>query len=86
MVKTDRRNFIRHSALAATGTMLAAGCAAPRAEENSSQQNVHRNRIGVSTYSFWQFNGPKESVPIEDCIEKAAGMGFDGIEFLLVQM
>ena len=30
--------------------------------------------------------GPKESVPIETCIEKAAKMGFDGIELLLVQM
>ena len=44
------------------------------------------NRIGVSTYSFWQFNGPKENCPIEMCIDKAAEMGFDGIEFLLMQM
>ncbi|MEN8799618.1 MAG: sugar phosphate isomerase/epimerase family protein, partial [Flavobacteriaceae bacterium] len=42
--------------------------------------------LGVSTYSFWQFNGPKEESSIESCIEKAAAMGFDGIEFLLVQM
>jgi sugar phosphate isomerase/epimerase len=49
-------------------------------------KKIRRNRIGVSTYSFWQFNGPKENVPIEDCIEKAAAMGFDGIEFLLRQM
>jgi sugar phosphate isomerase/epimerase len=47
---------------------------------------ISRNKIGVSTYSFWQFNGPKESAPMEDCIEKAARMGFDGIEFLLMQM
>ncbi|RLD30078.1 MAG: sugar phosphate isomerase/epimerase, partial [Bacteroidetes bacterium] len=44
------------------------------------------NRIGVSSYSFWQFNGPKENTPIEKCIEDAARMGFDGIELLLVQM
>ncbi|MEO1011415.1 MAG: sugar phosphate isomerase/epimerase family protein [Bacteroidota bacterium] len=44
------------------------------------------NPIGVSTYSFWQFNGPKEEVPIALCIDKAAAMGFDGIELLLVQM
>lgn len=45
-----------------------------------------RNKIGVSTYSFWGFNGPKEKVPMEYCIEQAARMGFDGIEFLLMQM
>jgi sugar phosphate isomerase/epimerase len=46
----------------------------------------HKNRIGVSTYSFWQFNGPKENTPIEKCIDDAARMGFDGIELLLMQM
>src|SRR5690606_20547122 len=44
------------------------------------------NPIVVSTYSFSQFNGPKEETPWEQCIEKAAAMGFDGIELLLVQM
>ena len=44
------------------------------------------NPIGVSTYSFWRFNGPKENYPIEDCIDQAAEMGFDGIELLHVQM
>jgi sugar phosphate isomerase/epimerase len=44
------------------------------------------NRIGTSTYSFWRFNGPKEGTPIEDCIDKAAEMGFDGVEILHIQM
>ncbi len=44
------------------------------------------NPIGVSTYSFWQFNGPKEETPIEYCIEEAARMGFNGVELLHVQM
>ena len=44
------------------------------------------NPIGVSTYSFWRFNGPKEAYPIEACIDQAAAMGFDGIELLHVQM
>lgn len=82
----NRRNFIRNSTLAVAGAGLAASCSAPQAQENKSQGIIRRNRIGVSTYSFWQFNGPKENSPIEDCIEKAAEMGFDGIEFLLVQM
>lgn len=44
------------------------------------------NPVGVSTYSFWRFDGPKENYPIEDCIEQAAAMGFDGVEILHIQM
>ncbi len=40
--------------------------------------------IGVSTYSFWQFRG--ERLSIAACIDKAAAMGFDGVEILHVQM
>lgn len=43
-----------------------------------------RNRIGVSTYSFWHFRG--DPVPIETCLEQAADMGFDGVEILHVHM
>ena len=71
------------------GSVLAsAGCTATVSEEKntSTVKNVRRNPIGVSTYSFWQFNGPKEETPIEYCIDQAAKFGFDGIELLLVQM
>ncbi len=44
-----------------------------------------RIRFGVSTYSFWQFrDGDPPSV--ESCIDRAAEMGFDGVELLHVQM
>ena len=43
-----------------------------------------RVRIGVSTYSFWHFKGDKAEVA--DCIERAARMGFDGVEILHEQM
>lgn len=52
----------------------------------AGKKRSRSNKIGVSTYSFWGFNGPKEKVPMEYCIEQAARMGFDGIEFLLMQM
>ena len=81
----NRRTFIRDTFLATT-----AGITLPFIESKgqgiSPEGKTIRNKIGVSTYSFWQFNGPKENVPIEFCIDKAAEMGFDGIEFLLVQM
>jgi L-ribulose-5-phosphate 3-epimerase len=43
-----------------------------------------RNRIAVSTYSFWQFRN-KELRDLEKCIDLAAEMGFDGVELLLRQ-
>ncbi|MGB7158266.1 MAG: sugar phosphate isomerase/epimerase family protein [Tepidisphaeraceae bacterium] len=41
-------------------------------------------RIGVSTYSFWHFKG--EPIDIAHCIDRAAEMGFDGVEILHQQM
>lgn len=76
---TDRRKFLQTAAVAATGLSLT-----PVAV--SKPAALRENPIGVSTYSFWRFNGPKENYPIEDCIDQAAEMGFDGIELLHVQM
>ena len=46
--------------------------------------NKTRNPIGVSTYSFWRtYRGPD---CIEQCINRAAEMGFDGVELLQKQM
>jgi sugar phosphate isomerase/epimerase len=39
-----------------------------------------RQKIAVSTYSFWHFKG--EKYPIEKVIEQADKMGFDGVELL----
>lgn len=82
----DRRSFL---AKTAAGSTLAAalplvGCrpAAPPPPAPGDRQRP----IGVSTYSFWQFNGPAEEVPIVRCIDQAAEMGFDAVEILHVQM
>ncbi len=83
----NRRNFLQAGALAAAGTALA-GCTTGETSTPAEEpkKKIRQNPIGVSTYSFWQFNGPPENSPIEECIDKAAAMGFDGIELLLVQM
>ena len=84
LMNHNRRVFLKAASVTAAGFGLsAAGCTPPPPAPQSLKPT---NRIGVSTYSFWQFNGPKENVPIEMCIEKAAEMGFDGIELLLMQM
>lgn len=83
----NRRFFLQAGALAAAGTALA-GCTSGETSTPAEEpkKKIRQNPIGVSTYSFWQFNGPPENTPIEECIDKAAAMGFDGIELLLVQM
>lgn len=85
-----RRDFIGR-ATAAWAAIAGAGAlpgVLAHAEANALQRRrpaVQRPyRIGTSTYSFWRFNGP--ATPIEFCIEKAAEMGFDGVEILHVQM
>lgn len=85
---TTRRNFLTSLAIAGAGfSTLSAKTVL--ADKKTSKKNLppgKPNPIGVSTYSFWQFNGPREDVPIEKCIDQAARMGFDGVEILLVQM
>ena len=89
-MNSSRRSFIRTSGMAVAATGMGFSCTgrkqSPGKAAETVPKKIRRNRIGISTYSFWQFNGPKENVPIEGCIEKAAAMGFDGIEFLLRQM
>lgn len=41
-------------------------------------------RFAVSTYSYWHFE--KEKYPVQKVIEQAAGIGFEGVELLHVQM
>jgi len=93
-MENNRRAFLKKTALASAGVVglsLGESCAGKtdkaEAVPTAGHARAHpKNPIGVSTYSFWQFNGPKEDVPIEKCIDDAARMGFDGIELLLVQM
>ena len=74
---TNRREFI---AAVSSATLLANNLQATTPETKSRP-----NRIGVSTYSFWQFTR-KEMRDIGACIDMAAEMGFDGVEILHRQM
>src|SRR5206468_1787695 len=85
-----RRVFLRGAGL--TGAAALSGHAGasgadpgpPGRAEPAPRTRPRRHPIGVSTYSFWQFRG--ERLGIEDCLDKAAEMGFDGVEILHVQM
>ncbi len=80
-----RRNFLKQ---AGAGGLIGGltGLAPLEALRPLTQRSRPGNRVGVSTYSFWRFDGPRSNYPIEACIEQAADMGFDGVEILHIQM
>jgi sugar phosphate isomerase/epimerase len=78
-VNVNRRKLL-------VGTLATAGAAACRtAAGNDATSRACRNRIAVSTYSYWRYRKDTR-LPIEDCIDLAAQAGFDGVEILHVQM
>jgi L-ribulose-5-phosphate 3-epimerase len=87
-MNNSRRTFIKNISIA--GVALPAVSCNELTARNHDNQKVHprgySNLIGVSTYSFWHFDRSREDATIENCIEKAARMGFDGVEILKVQM
>jgi sugar phosphate isomerase/epimerase len=74
---TDRRQF-----LAASTSLVAAAYGRAGAPEGAKPRPT---RIGVSTYSFWQFKNEKLR-DVETCIDLAGEMGFDAVEILHRQM
>lgn len=83
-MNANRRTFMTHSAAALTAAALAAP-AATQAEDVATPAPRGKQRIGVSTYSYWRYRDDTK-LPMEKCIELAAQMGFDGVELLHVQM
>jgi len=65
---------------------MGAGVTGQAADNSSGGASGMRrgNPIAVSTYSFWRFKDGMK-MPIEQCIDEAARMGFDGVDFLLIQ-
>jgi L-ribulose-5-phosphate 3-epimerase len=84
----SRRTFLKN--LAVAGAAISAGScrelAAGSQDAGPAHSRGYTNLIGVSTYSFWHFDRIREDATIENCIERAARMGFDGVEILKVQM
>jgi L-ribulose-5-phosphate 3-epimerase len=79
---SNRRGFLGLAGLAAIARPTTASGQAGPAQGSASGRRRHS--IGVSTYSFWQFRGRR--LGMAACLEKAASMGFDGVEILHVQM
>lgn len=83
----NRRTFAKQSAVTLGAATIAGACRV-LASDPTPHANPAKplgNRIAVSTYSFWRFKDDSK-LSIERCIDEAARMGFDGVEFLLYQM
>lgn len=73
----------RRSTLGALAELAALSSAGAFAQ-GSANQTPKRYSLAVSTYSYWHFDPVK--YPIEKVIEKAAQIGFEGVEVLHRQM
>ena len=73
----SRRRFFAAAATTAAATLPA------RADDGPPTRR--KTHIGVSTYSYWQFNR-RAYRDVETCIDLAAEAGFDGVEILLRQI
>lgn len=93
MESMNRRGFLVKAAGLAAGVTAVSDTGAQettsrgrrRVRVASSRQTGRGNPIAVSTYSFWRFKDGLK-LPIEQCIDEAARMGFDGVEILHIQM
>lgn len=77
----NRRSFF--ATTAGLGATLAVGVDSPQTQAASVTGKMPI-QLGVCTYSYWHFHGPK--VPIENVIDKAAQLGVAGVDILHRQM
>lgn len=77
MTPSLSRRALLASSLAAAPAALLPGCALPAATPAAGPKPAvgprRGNPIGVSTYSFWGFNG--EPPPVAHCLERAYQLG-----------
>ena len=81
MPSLTRRTLLGSAIATASSTLIAP---MPAVADDGSKP-PRPNRIGVSTYSFWQFKR-EEYHDVFKCVELAAEMGFDAVEILHKQM
>lgn len=77
-MKLNRRTFLASAALAASASALSIQGA------EAAETKKKRIKLGISTYSYWHFR--TERVRIETVIDKAAGIGAEGVDILHRQM
>ncbi len=81
----SRRDLLHGALAAGTSLALTTGSLSPAFAADEPKSKPHRNHIGISTYSFWQFKN-EALRDIEKCIDLSAEWGFQGVEILHRQM
>lgn len=76
----SRRQFLA-SSLATAASVALAPATSRAAMPSASRPSI---QLGISTYSFWHFRGPK--VTVETVIEKTAALGVPGVDVLHRQL
>ena len=85
MTPTRRQLAASCAAIASLGSAVMPSADAEDSSSASGVQGRRGNPIAVSTYSFWRFKDDSK-LPVEQCIDEAARIGFDAVELLLMQM
>lgn len=89
----NRRAFLGAAGVSATTALVSStGCiatgSAPEASATAAAgtpfEPQSRVKLGISSYSYWHFRGPK--YPIENVIDHAADLGVEGVDILHRQM
>lgn len=85
--KVDRRSFFRAAAATALGSAAVPALGSSAGAQDAPQASGARrgNLISVSSYSFWHFDR-NVSAPMDQCLYKAAELGFDAFEVLEQQL
>jgi hypothetical protein len=68
-------------AAAAGATLSAPSVTGAEQEAKASASSPQPLRVGLATYSLWQFRNP-DYRSLEKCIDLAAEWGFDGVDIL----
>lgn len=76
----------RRSFMASTAGAVATLCYGRNVAENQGAPQVTKRRVklGIASYSYWHFRGPK--VPIQKVIDEASAAGVEGVDILHRQM
>jgi L-ribulose-5-phosphate 3-epimerase len=80
-MKLTRRDMLKASGVALAAPAWTTSAAAQQGDHTHASSRI---RIAVSTYSYWHLRGDK--YPVEQVIDDAARLGFDGVEILHRQM
>lgn len=84
----SRRGFLKNTGTWTAGGILGAGATAGAASASNPALADNGwtggSKLGISTYSYWHFDG--EPVPIKHVIDEASAIGVGGVDVLHRQM